>query len=87
MSGCRDVGMILPEGQLKCVCRSRDQFDGSVALEYRDRHLVRVSIDPQRWTLVYRCPGTGMIWILDYPESSSHGGGNPRLRQLTQMDG
>lgn len=35
------------------------------------------------WTVLYKDPSDGRYWELTYPESAYHGGGPPRLTNLT----
>jgi hypothetical protein len=67
---------------VNCACLSLYALEGVEALAYADEHLEEVSTDPVAWTVIYRCPVTGRVWLLDYPDSQLQGGGPPRLRQL-----
>ena len=58
------------------------ELTASEAHEYAREHLEKGEVDDQQWSVVYRCPQTGRVWLLDYPHSDYHGGGAPRLRQL-----
>ena len=62
-----------------CLCRVISRRDGNEADEYV-RHLDRQSLDAERWTEVWTCPGSGVRWIGDYPHAEMQGGGPRRLR-------
>ena len=42
-------------------------------------HLVEVARSDDGWSVLYRDPDDNRYWQLTYPESTSHGGGAPRL--------
>jgi len=46
-------------------------------------HLRRLSQAADGWSVLYEDPSDGRRWELTYPESSSHGGGAPRLSVLS----
>jgi hypothetical protein len=35
------------------------------------------------WSVYYHQPGTGQYWYLSFPESPLHGGGLPRLEEVS----
>lgn len=49
-------------------------------------HLVEIGRDTSGWLTLYRDPGDGRFWELDYPQSELHGGGPPRLRAISPED-
>jgi hypothetical protein len=55
-------------------------------LEYA-KHLRKAGVEAERWEIEYIDDGTRDRWLLDYPESEQHGGGNPRLRKLSAQVG
>lgn len=48
--------------------------------------LVQVANDDTGWMTLYRDPADGRYWELSYPDSSSHGGGAPLLKLLSQKE-
>ena len=56
--------------------------EGAAALDFAAKHLKRVGVNLDSWEVEYVCENTGEKWILDYPNSSQHGGGSPRLRRV-----
>lgn len=42
-------------------------------------HLVEVARSDDGWSVLYKEPDDNRYWELTYPESTSHGGGAPRL--------
>jgi hypothetical protein len=46
-------------------------------------HLTKVGHDPSGWDTLYLDPADGRYWELTYPESDSHGGGPPMLRNVS----
>lgn len=58
------------------------ELTANEAHEYAGEHLEKGEVDNRQWSVMYRCPQTGRLWLLDYPHSEYHGGGAPRLRQL-----
>ncbi len=55
------------------------EIRGAAAVEYAKR-LRRVRANPQTWEVEYVDEETGEHWVMDYPQSEVHGGGEPRLR-------
>ena len=45
--------------------------------------LTKLGADPSGWDVLYRDPSDGRLWELTYPQSDAHGGGPPRLTQLS----
>jgi hypothetical protein len=45
--------------------------------------LVEVARRDGGWATLLRDPGSGAYWERDYPSSEYHGGGPPRLRELS----
>jgi Immunity protein 27 len=45
--------------------------------------LDKVSVDPEKWTTIYRDPKTGLLWLKDSPQGNLHGGGPRRIRLIT----
>jgi len=54
--------------------------------ELTKRVLHEVARDASGWEILYLDPSDGRYWELTYPESSSHGGGPPKLKWLSQED-
>lgn len=67
---------------MNCACASLFELTGTEADQYARDHLEEVAVDAVNWTVRYRCPVTGRLWLLDAPNSDLHGGGPSRLRQL-----
>lgn len=57
------------------------EYYGADAIK-RTGHLLKTSVDSNRWELHYLDPLTNESWVLDYPSSELHGGGSPRLRKI-----
>ncbi|HTQ02500.1 MAG TPA: Imm27 family immunity protein [Polyangiaceae bacterium] len=68
------------QGQLKAddVAQRIDFLVASV--------LQRVASSPDGWSVLYRDPDDGRLWELTYPQSETHGGGAPELRQISPSD-
>lgn len=60
---------------------NKTEFKGNEALEFIKK-LKKISIDQENWNIIYLDEKSGEKWILDYPDSSNHGGGQPRIRKL-----
>ena len=67
----------------KAGCMTKEIVDAAAIFEMLDERLVKVAVDQSGWRLLYRDRNTGQLWQLDYPQSEMHGGGPPRLRELT----
>lgn len=67
---------------MRCACSSLFWLEGNEAHGYAREHLAETAVDAVNWTVRYRCPDTGRLWLRDYPHSALHGGGPSRLRQL-----
>ncbi|WP_455272823.1 Imm27 family immunity protein [Rhizobium herbae] len=57
-----------------------DEYLGEEALR-RAEVLTKVRVDVDCWATEFVDTDTGIIWILDYPESELQGGGLPRLHK------
>jgi Immunity protein 27 len=62
--------------------RTPEQFEGTEAVDFAERHLRKVKVNPQTWEIEYDDPKTGEKWLMDYPNSEAQGGGSPRLRKI-----
>ncbi|MDB4908068.1 MAG: hypothetical protein JWO05_2852 [Gemmatimonadetes bacterium] len=49
-------------------------------------HLREIGRSEDGWTSLYEDPGDARLWELSYPQSSSHGGGPPRLAVVTAAE-
>lgn len=67
---------------MTCACSTLLVLTGNEAQQYGEEHLEKLKVDAANWTKLYRCPITGVKWLMDFPESGLQGGGPPRLRQL-----
>ncbi len=57
--------------------------EGSLRIDWLlDNHLVKVANDESGWLTLLKDPDDGRFWILDYPDSSTHGGGMRCLRNI-----
>lgn len=67
---------------VKCQCGSTNENHGDAAVEYAERHLLKVAALPGgQW--LYRCPATGADWIYNFPPAPDTGhGGRARLRRV-----
>jgi Immunity protein 27 len=57
------------------------ELRGTEAVEFAQR-LRKVASNPDTWEIEYIDEQTGEQWLMDYPDSGSHGGGSPRLRKI-----
>jgi hypothetical protein len=48
-----------------------------------DRHLQKIATDWSGWETLYRDPQDGRYWEHTYPQSEMHGGGPPRLTNIS----
>lgn len=51
-----------------------------------ERYLESVAASTDGWSRLFRDPSDGRYWELTYPEGSSHGGGAPRLTNISRED-
>lgn len=58
------------------------ELRGREAKEFADENLTQKSVDSDEWIIHYEDPQTGEGYVMDYPDSSAHGGGVPRLRRV-----
>jgi hypothetical protein len=72
---------------MTCKCPILTELEGNDALDYAELHLVEIFVNGRTWEIEYKCPDTGVRWLLDYPHSEYHGGGSPRLRKLDITSG
>jgi hypothetical protein len=63
---------------------TQNELFGAEALKYAEANLRQIRAFPDRWETEYEDPRTKEKWILDYPHSERHGGGEPRLRKVQQ---
>lgn len=63
-----------------CECAALSGLTGDGAKQYASEHLVQEAVNEAEWTIEYRCPESGRLWVLDYPDAEYHGGGSPQLR-------
>jgi hypothetical protein len=57
-----------------------DEYMGEEALR-RSKMLTKVGVDVGCWAIEFVDTDTGVMWVLDYPQSELQGGGLPRLRK------
>ncbi|QOF72005.1 hypothetical protein IG197_02625 [Aminobacter sp. SR38] len=72
---CRGVNVVGPTVEGEVECR------GAEAIE-RTRRLRLLKTDPENWTNEYVDDKSGDVWLLDYPDPETHGGGPPRIRKI-----
>lgn len=51
-----------------------------------NKHLTELAVDSSGWEKLYSNKLTTEYWILTYPASDEHGGGQPLLTQVTERD-
>ncbi|RLD02984.1 MAG: hypothetical protein DRI56_13250 [Chloroflexota bacterium] len=71
---------------MKCECEKITCLSGLAAQLYARNHLEKVETDATIWQTVYVCPVTSVKWLMDYPHSEAHGGGEPQLRKMRDLD-
>jgi hypothetical protein len=54
---------------------------GREARRFAEKQLEQLDVDVDARTTTYRNPADGSTWIMDYPRSTLHGSGSPRLRR------
>jgi len=64
------------------MTQDETELRGAEAKKFADARLRQVHVDSDKWEIEYEDPKTGERWLMDYPDSGSHGGGSPRLRKL-----
>jgi hypothetical protein len=69
---------------VNCACTSLVELNGAAADEYARQHLERLDLDPDTWSVRFRCPETGHLWVRDFPRGEPVTGGPPRLRRLDE---
>jgi hypothetical protein len=70
--------------RMNCACASLVELTGDAAEAYVREHLERLDLDPDTWSVRFRCPDTGHLWVRDFPRGELHTGGPPRLRRIDQ---
>lgn len=58
------------------------ELTGNAAKEFAESALEKIRTNATDWTIEYRDPRDGSLWVMDYPHSDLHGGGPPRLRRV-----
>jgi len=57
---------------------------GAEAEQYARDRLAAVGAIPEEWVTLYRDESDGSHWLMSYPQSELHGGGPPKLEQVTE---
>jgi hypothetical protein len=70
----------------KCRCKDVGHLHGVAAQEYAQSHLEVLEVDDVNWTVLYRCPSTGILWKETFPHSGAHGGGPSELQRLADTE-
>ena len=52
---------------------------------YISLNLVKVAIDQSGWNTLYLNTIINQYWVLTYPNSEMHSGGQPQLQQVTEL--
>jgi ketosteroid isomerase-like protein len=65
----------------ECRCSEASLLWGPRADDYADAHLVREAVGESAEEVLYRCPDTGRLWVLDVA-AAQQGGSALRLRWL-----
>ena len=68
--------------RMRCVCATLFELKGNAGDEYAGEHLEELDVYLVNWTVHYRCPETGVLWLRDFPHPELQAGGPPRMRQL-----
>lgn len=63
----------------RCKCETIDVSDDPWVYGYAKSHLTELSVDLSEWHAYYKCPITGICFVMDWPHSHLHGGGWPRI--------
>ncbi len=71
---------------MKCQCKELSEITGAEAEKYAREHLVKIRTNGILWIIEYKCPETGIRWVMDFPYGEAHGGGPPRLRRQPSDD-
>jgi hypothetical protein len=53
---------------------------------FAERHLIKVKVDPVRWTVLWKNPKSEEYWKEYFPESELPGGGPPEFVKLTEQE-
>jgi len=64
---------------MDCRCDELTRFDGTAAARYAKEHLRLLAADESGWVLRYQCPNSNQRWLMTFPDSQVHGGGQPLL--------
>lgn len=46
-------------------------------------HLRQIAVIADGWAVLFKDPADGRLWELTYPQSEMHGGGPPRLENIS----
>ena len=57
---------------MRCDWATLGELSGPGADAYARQHLVRIGSGEGGWEIYYRCPATGLKFVLDYPQSDYH---------------
>ena len=59
------------------------KITGNEAMEFIDSNCTKIANDDSGWETLYKANSTNEYWILSYPNSGEHGGGEPSMILVT----
>lgn len=68
----------------RCICN--DQKLVSQDPEKFTKELSKLKIDPNDWSILYKCSECGSYWEKYYPYGERHGGGPAAVRKMTLLN-
>ena len=62
------------------------QLIGSEANEFLEGRCIEVATDSSGWVSLFQETSIKTYWVRNYPDSSSHGGGQPVITQISAVE-
>jgi hypothetical protein len=62
------------------------QLIGNEATEFLERQCIEVATDSSGWISLFQETLTKAYWVRNFPHSSSHGGGQPVISQISATE-
>ncbi len=59
---------------------------GSAVESFIDLNCTKLATDNSGWEVLYKAMPSNEYWLLTYPDSSLHGGGEPLLTPITAQE-
>jgi hypothetical protein len=59
-----------------------NQFTGSQAISFLETNCIKITTDESGWEVLYKEKPSNKYWVLTYPNSEVHGGGEPLVSPL-----